>query len=395
MAPTAFISYSNSRAVLAEVAHALRRHGAPPWRDVESLPLGGRTREEIEAELERCHGALLWLSNDTLESAYVVNVELPAIQRQVERRALRVLPVFVDMDPREAIDRVSELAGIEIGDNNGHVLDTEAPIQVEAAAIARAYLATVLRDASRGAQRPPVVRCVTRDETASRRDEADANLDWRFEYGHDADLPDDELVARLRDALASATSVVSATFQPGVVELELKCHLHVAVALGHAFRKPTGILPWTRVGDEWWAAEDVPVLSGGAMGESRSVGPAQLDRAAVLVSVTRDVAPGVNRTVAATRRRYAHRVSLAPLGGPGQHAVPDARTTNAWAQQVADAMQRLRDEQPVAEIDLFMAAPVQFAVMLGWRLNAAGRVNLYHWRGNQGPYALAWTLPPT
>lgn len=69
MSASAFISYSKSRPVLAQVAHALRRHGAPPWRDADSLPIGGRTREEIEAELERCHGALLWLSEDTLRSA--------------------------------------------------------------------------------------------------------------------------------------------------------------------------------------------------------------------------------------------------------------------------------------------------------------------------------------
>ena len=395
MSASAFISYSKSRPVLAQVAHALRRHGAPPWRDADSLPIGGRTREEIEAELERCHGALLWLSEDTLRSAYVLKVELPAIQRQVERRGLRVVPVFVGMEPRQGAEKVRELTGIEIADNNGHVLDQSAPIESEAILIATAYVDTALRDAAEGPLRAPVVRCVTRDDTAQRREEADNNFDWRDEYGNAALLPDPEVLRQLQVALAQTTSSVNARFQAGVVELELKCHLHIALALGHAFRKPTGMLPWTRVGDQWWPVQDVPTFVEGGLIEGRSVGPPDVDRAAVLISLTRDVEPGVNQTVATTGRRYEQRISLRPLSGPGQHTVPDPTTANAWAQQVADAMQRLRDQQPIAAIDLFMAAPVQFAVMLGWRLNAAGPINVYHWRGNQGPYDLAWTLPPT
>ena len=395
MPATAFISYANSRPVLAQLAHALRRHGAPPWRDEDSLPLGGRTRDEIEAELARCDAALLWLSEDTLRSAYVLNVELPAIQRHAERRGLRVVPVFVGMEPRQAADKLRELTGIEIADNNGHVLDPSATVESEAAVIAARYLDTTLRDAAEGPARPPVVRCVTRDDTAQRREEADVNFDWRTEYGNAPLLPDSEVLQQLQFALTHTTSSVNARFPAGAVELELKCHLHIALALGHAFRKPTGMLPATRVGDLWWPVEDLPAFIDGALTEGRSVGPPGVDRAAVLVSLTRDVTPGVNQTVATSGRRYEQRIALTPSTGPGQHTVPDPTTANAWAQQVADAMQRLRDQRSHAEIDLFMAAPVQFAVMLGWRLNAAGPINVYHWRGNQGPYDLAWTLPPT
>lgn len=391
---TPFISYSKDRDVLAVVAQALRFHGAAPWRDVESLPAGSRTHDEIEAELGRCHGAILWLSQATLDSDYVMKVEVPLIQRQVERRAFRLLPVFVGMRPSEAIRAVRSRTGIDIGDHNGHTLDSDAAMEEEAAAIVRKYVDAAVNDRAKTVERDPIVRCVTRDDTAARRSEADLNFDLRREHS-DGGVPDEATAVKLQQAISSACSAVSASFESPTVDLELKCHLHIGVALGHAFRKPSGRRPRVRVEDEtWWdvamvkqAGADLPALeratSNGEVGSSRT---------AVLVSLTQDVSNGVNRSVAAGNLRYRRRQMFWPAGGPGQFAVPDAVTANLWAQQVADVMQEERSNG-VTDFDVFMAAPIPFAVMLGWRLNAIGPVRLHHWVGNQGPYAPVWTLP--
>lgn len=392
MPPTPFISYSKDRHRVVEVAIALRRHGLPAWRDADSLRFGAATREVIEGELDHCQGALLWLSEDTLASDYVTRIELPAIQRQVERRGFRVFPVFVGMTPSAGIDAVVRAAGIEIGNHNGHVLNADATLASETAVIARKYAGVALRDAASAGQRPAVVRCVTRDDTALRRDEADLNFDWRSEYG--ATLANDSTVARLTDALGAATAEMSASFDRPEVEMELKCHLHIAVALGHAFRKPTGRVPTVRVGEEWWPCADVDVrLATEPLQRHVSIGDASSRAAAVLISLTHDVTAGVNVTVSASRRRYARRTTLVAPAGTGQFAVPDAVTANVWAHQVADEMQHLRADG-ISDLDVYMAGPVQFAVMLGWRLNAIATVRLFHWQGNHGPYAAAWTLPP-
>ena len=47
----------------------------------------------------------------------------------------------------------------------------------------------------------------------------------------------------------------------------------------------------------------------------------------------------------------------------------------------------------VEHVDIFLATPVEVAVMIGWWTNAAGNINLMNWTGKTGPYARMWTLP--
>jgi hypothetical protein len=75
--------------------------------------------------------------------------------------------------------------------------------------------------------------------------------------------------------------------------------------------------------------------------------------------------------------------------------VADSISANGWAGQTAEAIRTASRQPGVADVDLYIAAPLQVAVFLGWRLNAVGRVHIHHWVGNAGPYQRVWTLPPT
>lgn len=142
-----FISYSGSRIDRGALFYALRDHGLQPWRDVESLELGDDTTEVIEGELADCSGVILWINDDVLSSAYVLKVELPAIEKTWRRRRLRIVPVFDGMTPAEASERLSVASGIEIGNSNGYVVDPELREDVTAARIAAHYLRGHVKDA--------------------------------------------------------------------------------------------------------------------------------------------------------------------------------------------------------------------------------------------------------
>lgn len=386
-----FISYSQDRAIVEQLARALRLHGIPAWRDEDSLPFGERTQEAIQAELASCDGALLWLSERTIASDYVKRIELPAIHRELQRREFRLFPIFVGMSPEAGIDALLQATGIHIGNHNGCVIDLTANVAAETTRIAKRYVATSLADRA-NVPRPPILRCVTRDDTALRRDAADLNFDWRHE--HRGGLPDASTSATLQDAIGTGAEEVKANFQHHKVELELKCHLHLGVAFGHAFRKTTGRVPIVRADAEnMWSCIDVASSIAEGLPHHTSNEDVTSRSAAILISLTQDVTAGVNAFVAQSGARYARRLSFEAPSGPGQFAVPDALTANAWAQQVADAMQSVQTAG-IDNFDIFLAAPVTFAVMLGWRLNAVGSVRLFHWTGNRGPYAEAWNLPP-
>lgn len=365
-----------------------------PWRDADALPMGARTRAEIEAELGECRAAMIWLTQQTLSSDYVTRIELPAVFAEHDRRGLEIIPVFVDWEPGdEASDAVRSAVGREIGDHNGHNVDRSAPFEAECDVIAGAYARAVLGRRSADTE-PRVIRCATRTNAATGLATADVNFDWTTEYPSSGALPDVATEESLRGALARVADEVLGVVQGTGIDLHAKCHLHLGIALGHAFRRTTGVAPQLHVDSAVWPCEalgpDVDVEPLAAIGGH---GPASAGRASVEVSVTQDVGPGVDQTISGAGTIYRTRTSLRPLPGPGQVVVTDPVLANAWAEQIAEAIRAASRQPGVADVDLYIAAPLQLTVLLGWRLNAVGRLHIHHWVGNAGPYERVWTLP--
>jgi hypothetical protein len=393
-----FLSYSGDRARVGVLATALRRHGMRPWRDADSLPLGARTQAEIEAELAGCRAAMVWLTRQTLESDYVTRVELPTIFAEHDRRGLKIIPIFIDWTPgMDANEAVRLAIGREIGDHNGHHADSSASSDDQSEVIAGNYARALLEELARDDHLDPlVIRCATRTNAASALTDADVNFDWTTEYPSSGGLPDAATEESLRRALARVADQVVAAVGGRGLDVHAKCHLHLGVALGHAFRRPVGLAPRLMVDSDWWPCQVLgPDDVVDPLAVVNSNGPVGATRASVEASITQDVGPGVDLTVAATGTAYRSRTSLRPAAGPGQTVVANSVLANAWAEQIAEAIRTASRQPGVNEVDLYIAAPLQLALLLGWRLNAVGRVHIHHWVGNAGPYQRVWTLSPS
>lgn len=383
-----FISYSGDRIERALLYKALKDHGLRPWRDVENQDVGDRTTEEIEAELAECSTVILWLNGQVLASDYVTEVELPAIARRWQD-GLRIVPVFDGIGAAEAFSAVSKRTGIELGDQNGHRIDTGLSAEQNAALIARRLITAVVYEArTKGAM--PIVRLVSYDDTASLRDDAVVNLDWRHRVVDDGIEQGAE--GLLRDALVASTGALKNAYGACEVTIAAKAHLPLAVALGNAFAAPTGCtLRLHRSNADWLTA--VSTSGASALVERQGpLGPAGQHTAVLAVSVSREVEAGVNDYVM-QGNRYRHRIKLEPNGGPGRATVDSAQTANAWARQIGESLVALTDRTDIESVDLFMSCPVELAVLVGWRSNAIGSVRLMNWRGKAGPFERMWTVP--
>lgn len=386
-----FVSYSDDSRV-DRIRTVLRQHGLSVWQDKTALGSGERTEEAIRGALAICDAAIVWIGGRTLESDYVRNTELPIIFEEARRRGLRIVPLFVDCDPGVGIERVREATGLEIGNHNGHVLGERS-----LATLCRDVAASELRshlERRRTRHDRPVVRLVTRSNGAAGADDADVNLDWSIEYPADGELPDDDDdVESLQHALATVSAVVLETFGAGDVYLHLKCHLHLGVAVGFAFRRVTGARLFVDVDGAWWRIEVVePAVSEGLVEKQVDIGSAAATRNAVEMSISREVTTAVSEFVKRTGTMYRHRCFLEPVSGATQVGVT-AERNNGWAEHSAARVRELRAETGVLGIDLFIAAPIGFAVGLGWRLNAVRGVRLFHPEGNGGPYRHVWVIP--
>ena len=383
-----FISYSGDRGDRAKLVSALKNHGLNPWRDADNLEVGDAATDTIEAELAECSGIILWINEAALNSAYIVNVELPAIAKAWRARRIRIVPVFDGLSPVDASERVARF-GIEIGEANGHVIDPEVDTDTNAAAIASRYVRAHIKDCF-GAGHAPVVRMVTYDDTAAFRDTAILNFDWRHQLSSDELDPVSQ--QRLSAALSTATSALKAAYGATAISLAIKAHLGIAVAVGAAFSEPTGCtLAMARDGVNWFASRstnDAPLLE---LRDSLG-GPVSTRDSAIEVSISRDTESGVNSYIA-EGQRYRHRLVISPSDGIGRSSLPSPEIANAWARQIGDAITSAMSRSDVDRLDLFLAVPVELAAAIGWWTNAAGPIRLMNWTGKTGPYRPLWMLP--
>lgn len=390
---TSFISYSGDIERVERLVSTMRRHGLRTWRYQDNLGQGAPTESDIEAALAECASAMIWLGGRTLSSAFVATVELPCIFDNHRARGMRIVPLFVDIDVATGSAQVREAVGEEIASHNGYVWDPALPEQANLASIASAELGAVLGERAQEQRgRRPIVRMVTRSDGAGARDDADLNLNWIEEYPPDGALPGDADRTELASALHVACQSLIANFGSGEVDLHLRCHLHLGVALGFELRRTTGMIPKVELDGTWCTiGPPDPVTGGDVLQVQSSNGSVGGTRATVEISITRDVAPLVNDYIARTSTEYRRRVRLRPGDGPDQYAVSPSNINN-WAEQSAQAVREAKSLPGVTDVDVFLAAPIGFAVSLGWRLNAIGGVHLLHPVGNAGPYVHVWDI---
>lgn len=187
-------------------------------------------------------------------------------------------------------------------------------------------------------------------------------------------------------------SSLLAQFGPTEIEVCAKANLPIALAIGHCLRRTTGAIPIMHAYGQSWVP-DVTADGEPLTESSHPAGEARAPTSALEVSISNDVSTAVLETLRRNARPYRQHVRLSPAGGPGQTALTDNSTANAWARQIRDRLQTLASEPAVASVDLFLSGPVELAVLIGWWLNAAGTITAHEYNRSTGAYTPMWTTP--
>ncbi len=131
----------------------------------------------------------------------------------------------------------------------------------------------------------------TRTDAARAQASADVNLDWTVEYPSSGLIPGADTTAALGRALARVGDELIGAIGEGGIDVVAKCHLHLGIALGHVFRRPTGIVPQVLVEGEWWRCDTVDIDDSESLNTAVLHGPADTDRASVEVSIAQERRP--------------------------------------------------------------------------------------------------------
>ncbi|HWJ36158.1 MAG TPA: toll/interleukin-1 receptor domain-containing protein [Steroidobacteraceae bacterium] len=102
----AFVSYSHAsenradshrwREHLLESLKAFADNGFVEAWDDEQIPAGVRWQREIENAIQTCRVAVILLTPETLRSDYILNNELPALERRETAKELIVIPALCE-----------------------------------------------------------------------------------------------------------------------------------------------------------------------------------------------------------------------------------------------------------------------------------------------------------
>lgn len=110
--PTVFLSYARQDAqAVSRVADDLRRRGVELWMDRQDLVAGDEWLPQIEAAISKADFMLVFISNASLNSAWVQREYQVAFQSQAKTGGTRLIPVLL-----ERVELPSFLAAIQYVD---------------------------------------------------------------------------------------------------------------------------------------------------------------------------------------------------------------------------------------------------------------------------------------
>lgn len=381
-----FISYC--RKDLNEVkvlVNILSIAGIPIWQDINSLE-AGMTEDQIRKAIkEECSSLVFYVTQHSVKSSFIKVVELgEAYKKSRSDETFSIFPVF-----RIPVDEANKnLGGELLGDIsrfNGVIVEEDHDLPAKAKIVRKQLLKIIL---NQGTDQNTRIALMTYQPTPGDLQPL-LNLDW-----YSLDFPDGLFsqktwVKSIRPALLD---IKDALLGIGRSQLEIftKAHLQVGLAFGYIFRKETGFLLNIHQFNQIWPAQinksptsylTCDLIEG-------SVGQKDL---AITISITQVVEQGL-KAFFHENNIFRAILNCTPASGEIPYKIPYGSVASAIAEEIRLAIVNARKTYNTTEIHIFAAIPLALAYMIGWRLNAYGRIHLYDYDKNNNEYKPTWII---
>lgn len=367
---TAFLSYRRLDATeLKRLERALHLRGVRSWRDVNDVPLGGATEDEILQGIASESDAFVLYATPSLyapDSTFIWAKEIPAADRRWRDERHPVAVIYRHTTPQQLSSRCNEIGVTDFGvEANGEWVpsrdaDQNSPTAVRDAhaVVARKLLRTLL--ARRGTA--SAVVALRSFDLPDLPAGALLDIDWSgILESADPTIWSDELFPALRDL---ATELEHA----GVRELALYPHarLSLCVAFGAAIPLPSriGVRLFGREGEWPQVPGDIHLSFDG-----RAIAGGAGSRALLGLGLSRRVDSAVASAEASLKPGHVL-VAGPPAGRLEENVRPVAQAIGTELRALANL--------GVTDFHLLLAAPAPMAVAIGRQLHALGRVSLYY-----------------
>lgn len=382
-----FLSYTWSDLDIADqIDHELSRRGIPVWRDHREMRFGHPNETLVkQAIAERCCGFVLLYTDKVLESEFILEIELPAMDAR--RRAD---PTFFNgaincrsTSWEEANSEMRAVSGYSLAENLGGSRPDE---------LADGWLREVVNQISvsyiRSQASETSLNLQTRDPAADTEDLLIAT--WSPPLTDDPNETGDTAWSELAIAAGDIRSNLEAVRGQQILSISGRMHLSAALLLGWTFRQST----------QWKVDlkhEYVPAISDLVWSEPKfwdlKTRPGSLspgEDLEVRINVTHNVGAAVQVTTLPPPRVE---LEVSPKADqPGKtHLAPEE--ANDLAAAIAHQIHLARSEYGTTRTHLFAACPWPLMTLIGWHLSSSGEVVMYEASLSRDSYVPSMTLP--
>ncbi len=374
-----FVSYNRKDIKKAQaVEKLLHASGLMAWRDLEYLPYGIDTENEIRRAIkEDCRAFLLLVTNNSMTSDFIWNVEIDeAVKRARRKEEFLIIPIFYNEELLDDFSKKSiSLFGENLSNQNGQILsenNNEINMQMLNKMIGRVLERLVYNDDftkttiyTHGEIPTSIYPELVVDLRESFKDNIPSESEWK-----NIILPG---FKNIKKALLHKAKPQTRIWLPR------RIHLSAALAFGWVFRENSGfeLIPSEILLNENPEIDfDTNLLI--PMEETILKGENDRNNIAILVSITKDVRPTVQRLMKTKSYTYKSCIQLVSESITSCSIVNTIHAKQL-AKQTVNALLKQKDLLKTVHTDLFISASVQYAAYLGYYLNACGSFEFWQY----------------
>lgn len=373
-----FVSYNRNDIELAkELEKLLRANGMKAWRDLEYLPYGVDTEIEIRRAIRvDCRAFILLVTEKSLDSNFIWNVEIDeAVKKARIEEDFLVIPVFYgEKWVKKFSEKSFNLFGEDLSNQNGKILEdnNDDKIFCLQKMIGRILEKLIYNEEftrvsifTHGEIPTSLYPEIVVDIRDSFKDNIPAEREWK-----NVILPG---FNNIKAALLHKKTPQRQIWLPS------RIHLSAALVYGWVFRENTGFkfIPSDILMEENPEInyDDKLLVS---MNEMVLKGDRNRNNLALLVSLTKDVRPTVQRLINMTPYKYNTCIQLY-LDEITSHSIVNTTHAKQLAQQTVETLMRYKNNLKMTHTDLFISASVQYTTYLGYFLNACGSFEFWQY----------------
>lgn len=381
-----FVSYNRKDLnEVREIVSMLQMAGIPVWQDIDSLD-AGLTEDQVRTAIwENCVALVFYATSNSIVSDFIRDIELKEAYRKFKNDPkFSIVPIF-----KESIDKVNAtLKGVIDGDIsrfNGVVVEPGKSLMEISQKLRSNLLNSVLGQSN---EKKVQIAVMTYAPTPDGFNPI-LNLDWSDLHLPSNLLSQSSWADYVRPALLDIKKIIVKSSRTNL-EIFSKAQPQVGIAFGYIFRKEAGFVLNVHHFDQTWStlAEETQDSYLYCKDISGDLGSKNL---AVIVSITQEVG-NVTGKLSGMDIGFRAFLNCSPISGDIPYHIPDGSVASVMAGEIRKAILDVKRKYEITDIHIFSAIPLALAYLIGWRLNACGRIHLYDYDRSNGTYTPSWIL---